>query len=167
MHGDGFRYFAGKASSKRRRSYSCRCQLWNWAAPRGLHPQGNRCERIGDLRVAYQASWAATFLPGCYEGLTQLRHRQFALPKSRLIWCWSPCRGLCNIFFHSGSWRVCPGRTTRFNYFRDMLNDPQHGIRADSLWINRRNIRLAALYRAPGWLFDGLEDCFYFRALGP
>jgi hypothetical protein len=46
-----------------------------------------------------------------------------------------------------------------------MLNEPQRGIRAGFLWINRAN-RLAALYQAPGWLLDYLEDCFYFRALG-
>ena len=54
-----------------------------------------------------------------------------------------------------------------FNYFQDMLNEPQRGIRAGFLGINRANNRLAALYQVPGWLFDSLEDCFYFRAFGP
>jgi hypothetical protein len=51
--------------------------------------------------------------------------------------------------------------------FSDMLDEHERGIRAGFLWINRANNRLAALYQAPGWRFDGLEDYFYFRALRP
>ncbi len=43
----------------------------------------------------------------------------------------------------------------------------QRGVRAGFLWINQANNRLAALYRAAGWRFDGLQDYFYFRALRP
>ena len=43
----------------------------------------------------------------------------------------------------------------------------QRGIRAGFLWINQANNRLAALYRAAGPRFDGLQDYFYFRALRP
>jgi hypothetical protein len=51
------------------------------------------------------------------------------------------------------------------NNFYGVMN--QRGIRAGFLWINRTNHRLAALYRAAGWQFDGLQDYFYFRALRP
>jgi hypothetical protein len=51
------------------------------------------------------------------------------------------------------------------NNFYGVMN--QRGIRAGFLWINEANNRLAALYRAAGWRFDGLQDYFYFRALRP
>jgi hypothetical protein len=51
------------------------------------------------------------------------------------------------------------------NNFYGVMN--QRGIRAGFLWINRANHRLAALYQATGWRFDGLQDYFYFRALQP
>jgi hypothetical protein len=51
------------------------------------------------------------------------------------------------------------------NNFYGVMN--QRGIRAGFLWINQANNRLAALYRAAGWRFDGLQDYFYFRALRP
>jgi hypothetical protein len=41
----------------------------------------------------------------------------------------------------------------------------QLGIRAGFLWINQANNRLAGLYQATGWQFDGLQDHFYFRKL--
>jgi hypothetical protein len=49
------------------------------------------------------------------------------------------------------------------NNFYGVMN--QRGIRAGFLWINRAQHRLAALYQATGWRFDGLQDYFYFRAL--
>jgi hypothetical protein len=49
------------------------------------------------------------------------------------------------------------------NNFYGVMN--QRGIRAGFLWVNRANDRLASLYRAAGWRFDGLRDDFYFRAL--
>jgi hypothetical protein len=49
------------------------------------------------------------------------------------------------------------------NNFYGVMN--QRGIRAGFLWINQANDRLAGLYRATGWRFDGLQDYFYFRAL--
>jgi hypothetical protein len=51
------------------------------------------------------------------------------------------------------------------NNFYGVMN--QLGIRAGFLWINQANSRLAALYRATGWRFDGLQDHFYFRVAGP
>jgi hypothetical protein len=51
------------------------------------------------------------------------------------------------------------------NNFYGVMN--QRGIRAGFLWINKANDRLAGLYRATGWRFDGLQDYFYFRALRP
>jgi len=51
------------------------------------------------------------------------------------------------------------------NNFYGVMN--QRGIRAGFLWINQANNRLAALYRAAGWRFDGLHDYFYFRAVRP
>jgi hypothetical protein len=51
------------------------------------------------------------------------------------------------------------------NNFYGVMNE--RGIRTGFLWINRANHRLAALYEATGWRFDGLEDYFYFRALRP
>jgi len=51
------------------------------------------------------------------------------------------------------------------NNFYGVMN--QRGIRAGFLWINQANNRLAALYRAAGWRFDGLQDYFYFRAVRP
>jgi hypothetical protein len=51
------------------------------------------------------------------------------------------------------------------NNFYGVMN--QRGIHAGFLWINQSNNRLAALYRAAGWRFDGLQDYFYFRALRP
>jgi hypothetical protein len=51
------------------------------------------------------------------------------------------------------------------NNFYGVMN--QRGIRAGFLWINQANNRLAALYRAAGWRFDGLQDYFYFRGLRP
>jgi hypothetical protein len=51
------------------------------------------------------------------------------------------------------------------NNFYGVMN--QRGIRAGFLWINQTNSRLAALYRAAGWRFDGLQDYFYFRAFRP
>ena len=49
------------------------------------------------------------------------------------------------------------------NNFYGVMN--QRGIRAGFLWINLANDRLASLYRATGWRFDGMQDHFYFRAL--
>jgi hypothetical protein len=49
------------------------------------------------------------------------------------------------------------------NNFYGVMN--QRGVRAGFLWINLANDRLASLYRATGWRFDGLQDYFYFRAL--
>jgi hypothetical protein len=49
------------------------------------------------------------------------------------------------------------------NNFYGLMN--QRGIRAGFLWINQANSRLAALYRASGWQFDGLQDYFYFRGV--
>jgi hypothetical protein len=49
------------------------------------------------------------------------------------------------------------------NNFYGVMN--QRGIRAGFLWINEANDRLAELYRAAGWRFDGLQDHFYFRPL--
>jgi len=65
-----------------------------------------------------------------------------------LIWCWPPCQGLCIIFQGVFSCiLICFSTADRggsaagdpppFNYFQDMLNEPQRGIRAGSLWINR------------------------------
>jgi hypothetical protein len=51
------------------------------------------------------------------------------------------------------------------NNFYGVMN--QRGIHAGFLWINQSNNRLAALYRAAGWRFDGLQDYFYFHALRP
>jgi hypothetical protein len=51
------------------------------------------------------------------------------------------------------------------NNFYGVMN--QRGIRAGFLWINQANNRLAGLYRAAGWKFDGLQDYFYFRAFRP
>ena len=51
------------------------------------------------------------------------------------------------------------------NNFYGVMNE--RGIRAGFLWTNQANDRLAALYRAAGWRFDGLRDYFYFRALRP
>ena len=51
------------------------------------------------------------------------------------------------------------------NNFYGAMN--QRGIRAGFLWINKANNRLAALYQATGWQFDGLQDYFYFRGLRP
>ena len=51
------------------------------------------------------------------------------------------------------------------NNFYGVMN--QRGIRAGFLWINKANNRLAALYQATGWQFDGLQDQFYFRGLQP
>jgi hypothetical protein len=48
------------------------------------------------------------------------------------------------------------------NNFYGVMNE--RGIRAGFLWINRASNRLAALYRAAGWQFDGLGDYFYFRS---
>jgi len=51
------------------------------------------------------------------------------------------------------------------NNFYGVMN--QRGIRAGFLWINLANDRLASVYRATGWRFDGMQDHFYFRALPP
>jgi hypothetical protein len=51
------------------------------------------------------------------------------------------------------------------NNFYGVMN--QCGIRAGFLWINQANTRLAALYQATGWQFDGLQDHFYFRGSRP
>ena len=51
------------------------------------------------------------------------------------------------------------------NNFYGVMN--QRGIRAGFLWVYQANNRLATLYRAAGWRFDGLQDYFYFRALRP
>ena len=51
------------------------------------------------------------------------------------------------------------------NNFYGVMN--QRAIRAGFLWINEANHRLAVLYRATGWQFDGLQDYFYFRGMRP
>jgi hypothetical protein len=72
------------------------------------------------------------------------------------------------------------GLKVNYNYIYNLSGDPldflqlqnnfygvmnQRGIRAGFLWINKTNSRLAALYQATGWKFDGLKDHFYFRGL--
>ena len=50
------------------------------------------------------------------------------------------------------------------NNFYGVMN--QRGIHAGFLWIDLANDRLANLYRASGWRFDGLQDYFYLRSGG-
>ena len=44
-------------------AYSHCRQLWNWGSPWGLHVQGDRRKRIGELRVARSVGSTDSLLP--------------------------------------------------------------------------------------------------------